>query len=79
MGYSPMSPGEVSSSSNVKRIPTQEEVSLSGGVWAPTSAKRDKLGELKTALEDKHESLDDVATVRINTFDDLFGTRNLTA
>lgn len=45
-----------------KRIPTAEEVSMAGGVWAPTSAKRDKLGELKTALPEGQESLDDAAT-----------------
>ena len=49
-------------SNTTKRIPTAEEVSIAGGVWAPTSAKRDKLGELKTALPDNQESLDDAAT-----------------
>lgn len=47
---------------SIKRIPTAEDVSSSGGVWAPTSAKRDKLGELKTALEENQDSLDDAAS-----------------
>jgi hypothetical protein len=51
-----------SSSSTARRIPTAEEVSLAGGVWAPTSAKRDKLGELKGSLSEGQETLDDVAT-----------------
>lgn len=62
MGYSPMSPGELPSDTATKRIPTKDDVSLAGGVWAPTSSKRDKLGELKAALLEGQESLDDVAT-----------------
>eukprot|EP00980_Cylindrotheca_fusiformis_P004762 scaffold1019_cov123-Cylindrotheca_fusiformis.AAC.2 len=65
MGYSPMAP-EISQTSTKstgeQRIPTAKDVSLTGGVWAPTSAKRDKLGELKTALEEGQKSLDDAAT-----------------
>ena len=39
-------------------IPTAQDVTTAGGVWAPTSAKRDKLAELKGAL---NESLKAVA------------------
>lgn len=35
---------------------------MAGGVWAVTSAKRDKLGELKGALGEDHDTLDDIAT-----------------
>jgi hypothetical protein len=72
MGYSPMSPSTPIPSTPenkinedgtlVKRIPTAQEVSTTGGVWAPTSAKRDKLGELRVALKEDQESLDDAAT-----------------
>ena len=44
------------------RIPTAQDVTTSGGVWAPTSAKRDKIGELKVALTDDQKSLDDAAS-----------------
>jgi hypothetical protein len=44
------------------RILTAKEVAASGGVWAPTSAKRDKIAELKVALKEGQESLDDAAT-----------------
>jgi hypothetical protein len=44
-----------------KRMPTSKESTL-GGVWAPTSAKRDKLAELNIALEGGQENLDDAAT-----------------
>ena len=40
-----------------KHIPTEAEVSLAGGVWAMTSAKRDKLAELKLALPDSPDGL----------------------
>jgi hypothetical protein len=64
MGYSPMAPtGTGLSSANVKHIPTQEEVAMAGGVWAPTSAKRDKIAELRVGLLDGQESLDDAATM----------------
>ena len=35
---------------------------MAGGVWAITSVKRDKLGELKNALGEDHDTLDDLAT-----------------
>ena len=35
---------------------------MAGGVWSLTSAKRDKLGELKGALSEEHDTLDDMAT-----------------
>ena len=43
-------------------MPTQQDVSMAGGVWAPTSAKRDKLAELKVELKEGQTSLDDAAT-----------------
>jgi hypothetical protein len=45
-----------------KRIPTEAEVLLAGGVWAMTSAKRDKLAELKLALPEGQDSLNAAAT-----------------
>ena len=46
-----MAPSAPLPSSNAStNIPTAQDVTTSGGVWAPTSAKRDKLGELRTAL-----------------------------
>ena len=50
------------SSKGESRIPTQQDVSVAGGVWAPTSAKRDKLAELKVELKEHQDSLDDAAT-----------------
>lgn len=44
------------------RIPTAHEVAVAGGIWNPTSAKRDKIGELKAELKDGQETLDDVAS-----------------
>ena len=44
------------------KMPSAQDVTTSGGVWAPTSAKRDKLTELKLALEKGHLTLDDAAT-----------------
>ena len=74
LGYSPMAKPNTNStpsSSNTnkdggdqqqqKRIPTSLETTA-GGVWAPTSSKRDKLAELKIALEEGQETLDDAAT-----------------
>lgn len=48
--------------SHNKPIPTERDIAVSGGVWALTSRKRDKLGELKGALGEEHDTLDDVAT-----------------
>lgn len=45
-------------------VPTAKDVTTSGGVWAPTSAKRDKLAELRTEIEAPSTSLDDLATPR---------------
>lgn len=67
-GYSPMSPATPTPSTPLTpdgqqpRIPTAKEVTTAGGVWAPTSAKRDKINELKIELEQHQESLDDAAT-----------------
>lgn len=66
MGFSPMAPSIPSQPSSptgeTGKIPTAQDVTTSGGVWAPTSAKRDKLTELKIALEVDQETLDDAAT-----------------
>jgi len=61
MGYSPMAPDSPASKGE-SRIPTAKDVTTAGGIWAPTSAKRDKLGELKVELKEDQESLDDAAT-----------------
>jgi hypothetical protein len=45
-----------------QEIPTERDIAMAGGVWAITSAKRDKLGELKNALGEDHDTLDDLAT-----------------
>ncbi|CAJ1969658.1 unnamed protein product [Cylindrotheca closterium] len=64
MGFSPMAPSAPSSpqQQGESRIPTAKDVTTAGGIWAPTSAKRDKLNELRTELKDGMESLDDAAT-----------------
>lgn len=75
IGYSPMSPSSGQSPAEAganTNIPTAKDVTTSGGVWAPTSAKRDKVGELKVALLELREkatketvfdvTLDDLAT-----------------
>ena len=64
LGHSPMAPGATASptASNMSAIPTAQDVTTSGGVWAPTSAKRDKLGELQAALEPDERTLDDAAS-----------------
>lgn len=71
LGYSPMAPSStpnpVTPSFNpdgtpVSRIPTAKDVTTTGGVWAPTSAKRDKLIELRLGLQEGQESLDDAAS-----------------
>lgn len=43
-------------------MPSAQDVTTSGGVWAPTSAKRDKMSELLLALEEGQRTLDDAAT-----------------
>ena len=52
LGYSPMSPppNTPAGSSSTSGVPSAQDVSMAGGVWAPTSAKRDKLAELKTEM-----------------------------
>lgn len=50
------------SSSSAAKMPTAQDVTTSGGVWAPTSAKRDKMSELLLALEEGQATLDDAAT-----------------
>eukprot|EP00537_Pseudo-nitzschia_pungens_P016885 CAMPEP_0172410340 /NCGR_PEP_ID=MMETSP1061-20121228/76825_1 /TAXON_ID=37318 /ORGANISM="Pseudo-nitzschia pungens, Strain cf. pungens" /LENGTH=643 /DNA_ID=CAMNT_0013146515 /DNA_START=543 /DNA_END=2474 /DNA_ORIENTATION=+ len=48
--------------SHLAPIPTERDLALVGGVFALTSAKRDKLGELKNNLSETDHSLDDLAT-----------------
>lgn len=55
-------PSPSSSASAAAKMPTSQDVTTSGGVWAPTSAKRDKMSELLLALEDGQITLDDAAT-----------------
>lgn len=78
MGYSPMAPtGPAVSqppgtSTTPSSIPTAQDVTTAGGVWAPTSAKRDKITELKAELVEVADkvkptgpfpaTLDDLAT-----------------
>ena len=62
LGHSPMAPSSSPSEPQSKNIPTAQDVTVSGGVWAPTSAKRDKLAELQTELLDTQATLDDAAT-----------------
>lgn len=70
LGYSPMAPSiptAVPQSTNEgdapkPKIPTAQDLTTMGGVWAPTSAKRDKLVELKAALEKGQQTLDDAAS-----------------
>ncbi|GAX28425.1 hypothetical protein FisN_4Hh384 [Fistulifera solaris] len=59
VGYSPMAQGGPVNT-NSTYIPTEKDVTTAGGVWAPTSAKRDALAEFKTAAAGK--SLDEQAT-----------------
>jgi len=57
-----MSPGgRAPESGTMSAIPTAQDVTTSGGVWAPTSAKRDKIAELHGALEENQRTLDDAA------------------
>ena len=45
------------------KIPSAEDVTTTGGVWAPTSAKRDRLKNFQAALvEEGLSSLDEMAT-----------------
>lgn len=62
LGHNPMSQPSVSSNQVNSRIPTQEDVSVAGGIWNPTSAKRDKIAELRVELQEGQYSLDDAAT-----------------
>jgi len=45
-----------------ERIPTAAEVSATGGVWSSTSAKKDKIVELRGAIRGVQKTLDDAAT-----------------
>jgi len=67
LGHSPMAPAAAIASSPLSSpfgIPTAADVTTAGGVWAPSSAKREKLSELKIELNSElgQISLDDVAT-----------------
>jgi hypothetical protein len=57
-----MAPPAAAPSSGNAGIPSQQDVSTAGGVWAPTSAKRDKLAELKIELKGGLTSLDVAAS-----------------
>ena len=48
--------------SHLAPIPTERDLAIVGGVFALTSAKRDKLGELRNALGEGDLTLDDKAT-----------------
>lgn len=78
IGYSPMAPSTPATTTTTpgaeksSTIPTAKDVTTAGGIWAPTSAKRDKIAELKAALTEIPEkqkpagpfdaTLDDLAT-----------------
>ena len=63
LGYNPMAqPSPADSTSAAATMPTAKDVTTAGGVWAPTSAKRDKISELLLALEEGQSTLDDAAT-----------------
>ena len=77
LGYSPMSPKQVvNNQPDSKKNPSDAPSSpggvgpswgvdantAGGGVWANTSAKKDKILELKAELTDEQEILDDAAT-----------------
>jgi hypothetical protein len=58
----PHIPNTTTSSTSTSTIP--KALDASGGVWAPTSAKREKLKELQgELLENNKKSLDDMATM----------------
>jgi len=61
MGFSPMSPGTPLQTFSGSTIPGEMDARI-GGVWSATSAKRDKLGELRGELVVGQLSLDDAAT-----------------
>ena len=46
----PPPPTATTTTTTTSHIPTAADVTTAGGIWAPTSAKRDKIAELKTAL-----------------------------
>jgi hypothetical protein len=61
LGFSPMAPGVPIQTFSGSAIPGEADARI-GGVWAATSAKRDKLIELRGELVIGQLSLDDVAT-----------------
>ena len=61
IGFSPMSPSTPFATFSGKTIPGEQDARI-GGVWSATSAKRDKLIELKGELVAGQLSLDDAAT-----------------
>jgi hypothetical protein len=59
----PSSPSPASAAKDAEsKIPTAQDVSVTGGVWAPTSAKRDKIAELSLERTEDQETLDHAAT-----------------
>ena len=72
LGYSPMANAIPVESNNtnpgIKKKrgdfgTVDANTAITGGVWAQTSAKREKLVELKTELKENQENLDDAATL----------------
>lgn len=62
IGYSPMAPSAPSVPTEETKIPTVRDVEIVGGIWNPTSAKRDRLAELRVELSPDQYTLDDAAT-----------------
>ncbi|CAB9516632.1 expressed unknown protein [Seminavis robusta] len=62
LGHSPMAPKAPAAEGEKLSIPTERDVQIAGGVFNPTSAKRDKLAELKVELLENQFTLDDAAT-----------------
>lgn len=62
LGYSPMAPSAPGVPSEETKVPTARDVEIVGGIWYPTSAKRDRLGELRVELAPDQYTLDDAAT-----------------
>jgi hypothetical protein len=62
LGHSPMAPSTPVSGQEESRIPTARDVEIAGGIWNPSSAKRDKIAELKVELLEHQYTLDDAAT-----------------
>lgn len=62
LGHSPMAPSMPLPGQEESKIPTARDVEIAGGIWNPSSAKRDKIAELKVELLPDQYTLDDAAT-----------------